>query len=79
MVNKFFSKMFIFIVRFYQLTFAYLLGGSCRFNPSCSNYSIEAIKIHGPFRGAVLSIKRIFRCHPFGGSGDDPVPPKEKK
>lgn len=49
----------------------------CRFKPTCSNYFLEAVKIHGPYRGSWLGICRIFRCHPWGGSGYDPVPPKK--
>ena len=51
-----------------------LLGSNCRYNPSCSTYSIEALKKHGLMKGGKLSIKRILSCHPFGKSGHDPVP-----
>ncbi|MCB1130309.1 MAG: membrane protein insertion efficiency factor YidD [Verrucomicrobiae bacterium] len=50
-------------------------GAGCRFTPSCSNYFLQAVEIHGPWRGSWLGICRIFRCHPWGGSGYDPVPP----
>jgi len=49
--------------------------GGCRFQPSCSNYFLQAIDAHGPWKGAWLGIRRIFRCHPWGGHGYDPVPP----
>jgi hypothetical protein len=62
------------LIRIYQRTLRHLIGGSCRFTPSCSNYGIEAIRRHGAFKGGWLTIRRIGRCHPFGGSGDDPVP-----
>lgn len=51
----------------------------CRFTPSCSAYSLEAIWVHGPFRGLWLGMKRLFRCHPWGGEGHDPVPTKRQK
>ncbi|NBV64558.1 MAG: membrane protein insertion efficiency factor YidD, partial [Planctomycetes bacterium] len=50
------------------------LGGRCRFAPSCSHYSIEAFQRHGTLRGLWLTLWRVGRCHPWGGSGDDPVP-----
>lgn len=52
---------------------------SCRHVPTCSEYAVQAIKIHGPFRGFVLTAKRISRCHPWGTHGYDPVPPKKEK
>jgi uncharacterized protein len=59
----------------YQLLIAPLLLPSCRFEPSCSHYAQEAITEHGARRGIVLTLKRLARCHPWGGSGYDPVPP----
>ena len=50
-------------------------GGSCRFQPSCSNYFLQAVERHGSLKGSWLGIRRILRCHPWGGSGYDPVPP----
>ncbi|BDS07297.1 putative membrane protein insertion efficiency factor [Oceaniferula spumae] len=70
-------------IRFYQKFLNPVLkaiGGpnsGCRFHPTCSNYYLEAVKIHGPYRGSWLGICRIFRCHPWGGCGEDPVPPKK--
>jgi putative membrane protein insertion efficiency factor len=61
-------------IRLYQWTIAPLLGVNCRFAPSCSAYAIEAIETHRPMRGAWLGLRRILRCHPWGGSGYDPVP-----
>ncbi|MGJ8675955.1 MAG: membrane protein insertion efficiency factor YidD [Akkermansiaceae bacterium] len=52
-------------------------NSGCRFHPSCSNYFLQAVQIHGPFRGSWLGICRIFRCHPWGSCGEDPVPPKK--
>lgn len=65
---------FILLVRLYQLVLSPLLPASCRFMPTCSTYMVEALKTYGLFRGLYLGIKRIGRCHPFGGSGYDPVP-----
>ena len=69
----------IFFVRCYQVTLSPLMGGACRFEPTCSNYMIEALKIHGAFKGTMLGLWRILRCHPFGAHGYDPVPPAKKK
>ena len=62
------------LFRLYQLTLSPLLGPSCRFSPSCSHYGIEALKRHGLLAGLWLTAHRIGRCHPWGGSGHDPVP-----
>ena len=61
-------------IRLYQLVLSPLLGQNCRFTPSCSAYAIGAIEAHGAGRGIVLALRRILRCHPWGGSGYDPVP-----
>jgi len=53
-----------------------IFGRQCRFTPTCSNYSKEAIEKHGPLRGLILTVKRLFRCHPWSKSGHDPVPEK---
>ncbi|MCS6772095.1 MAG: membrane protein insertion efficiency factor YidD [Kiritimatiellae bacterium] len=62
------------MIRLYQWTLSPLLGGACRFHPSCSNYAIDAIHLHGVLRGSWLTIKRLARCHPFHPGGIDPVP-----
>ena len=62
------------ILRLYQVSLSPLLGPSCRFEPSCSQYAIEAIERYGTFRGLWLALRRIGRCHPLGGYGYDPVP-----
>lgn len=67
-------RIFILPIRFYQLCISPMLPDSCRFVPTCSQYAIEAIMKHGIFRGSYLAIRRILRCHPWGGSGYDPVP-----
>ena len=61
-------------IRFYQLCISPLLGPSCRFTPTCSEYARQAIIKHGPVKGLWLAIRRLLRCHPWGGSGYDPVP-----
>lgn len=61
------------MVRFYQLFISPLSPPSCRYQPTCSHYMIEAIRKHGPIKGTWMGIKRISRCHPWGGSGYDPV------
>ncbi len=65
---------FIFLVRIYQYLISPLTPASCRYSPTCSRYTVEALKKHGLFKGGKLAIKRIFSCHPWGGSGYDPVP-----
>jgi putative membrane protein insertion efficiency factor len=65
-------------VYFYRTVISPLTPPSCRYTPTCSQYTIEALKIHGPFKGLYLSAKRILSCHPWGGSGYDPVPEVEK-
>lgn len=66
------------IVRGYQYLLSPLLPKSCRYQPTCSSYAIEALKVHGLWKGGLLAVKRITSCHPWGGSGYDPVPPKKK-
>ena len=61
-------------IRLYQWLISPLLGPNCRFTPSCSHYAIAAIERHGAGRGGWLALRRIMRCHPWGGSGYDPVP-----
>ncbi|HXD78525.1 MAG TPA: membrane protein insertion efficiency factor YidD [Puia sp.] len=64
----------ICLIRIYQWVLSPLLGPKCRFTPSCSNYAIEALRKHGPFKGLWLAVRRFSRCHPWGGHGVDPVP-----
>ena len=64
----------IVLVRFYQLCISPLKPPTCRFTPTCSSYAIQALRKHGPIRGLYLTIRRLLRCHPWGGSGYDPVP-----
>ena len=62
------------MIRGYQLLLAPVLPPSCRYYPSCSHYAAEAIERHGPLRGSLMAVRRLLRCHPWGGSGYDPVP-----
>jgi len=73
-MKKLLSKFLILLIRVYQYTLSPYIGRSCRYTPTCSVYSIEAIKKHGPFKGGWLATKRIVSCNPWGGSGYDPVP-----
>ena len=72
--RKILSNILIAPIRFYQIAISPMLPPACRYTPTCSAYAIEAIRRHGPLRGTLLAIKRILRCHPWGGSGYDPVP-----
>jgi uncharacterized protein len=67
---------FVLLVRFYQIAISPLLPSACRYTPTCSQYTIEALKTHGLFKGGWLSIRRIASCNPWGGRGYDPVPHK---
>jgi len=73
-ILKILSYPFILLIKIYQHIISPLLGPKCRFTPTCSQYSLEAFKKYGVFKGLWLSVKRISRCHPWGGSGYDPVP-----
>ncbi len=73
-MSKLIGRFFIFLIRIYQYTLSPYIGRSCRYTPTCSHYSVEAIKKYGPGRGGMMSVKRIASCNPWGGSGYDPVP-----
>ncbi len=72
------SYPFIGLIRFYQLAVSPYLGSNCRYTPTCSQYSIEALRTHGIIAGSFLAVRRILSCHPWGGSGYDPVPTREE-
>lgn len=72
------NNLFILIVKFYRYVISPHTQRSCRYTPSCSEYAIESLQVHGPFKGGYLAIKRILRCNPWGGHGYDPVPDKKK-
>ena len=73
-MKDFFSLIFIIPIKIYQILISPLLGPSCRFTPTCSQYTIEAIQKYCPLKGGWLGFRRILRCHPWGGCGHDPVP-----
>ena len=73
-VSELLAETLILPIRFYQRCISPLTPPSCRFPPTCSQYAIEALRKHGPLRGTWLAVRRILRCHPWGGSGYDPVP-----
>jgi uncharacterized protein len=75
-INQIFIAPFVFLIRVYQICISPFTPKTCRFEPTCSSYYVEALKIHGFFYGNYLGIKRILSCHPWGKSGYDPVPNK---
>lgn len=68
----------IALIRAYRVTLGGVLGGQCRFHPTCSNYAEEAIRVHGALRGSLLAVWRVARCGPFTRPGLDPVPPSRR-
>ncbi|WP_338733207.1 membrane protein insertion efficiency factor YidD [Mangrovimonas cancribranchiae] len=78
-MRRFVIAPFIFLVKFYQNAISPFFPATCRYQPTCSHYTIEALEKHGLWRGGKLALKRIFSCHPWGGSGYDPVPDKADK
>ena len=77
-MNKLLRRLAILPIRIYQKIISPLLPGVCRYRPTCSEYMAEAIQTHGIVKGLYLGTRRLLRSHPWGGSGYDPVPPKEK-
>ena len=73
-MSKLINFIFILPIKIYQLVLSPLIRPSCRFNPTCSHYAIQAISKYGALKGLYLVLKRIIRCHPWGESGNDPVP-----
>jgi putative membrane protein insertion efficiency factor len=76
---KILAYLLIFPIKCYQWFISPLLGKNCRFEPTCSNYMIQALKEWGIFKGSWLGLKRISRCHPWGSFGDDPVPKRKNR
>lgn len=68
------SAPFIALIHLYRWTLSPIVGGQCRYEPTCSRYALEAYRTHGPIRGTVLTVRRLLRCHPFVRGGYDPVP-----
>jgi putative membrane protein insertion efficiency factor len=79
MLKKILIAPFVFLIRIYQVAISPLFPPACRFLPTCSQYSIEALQKHGLIKGSWLSIKRITSCNPYGRSGYDPVPEIKNK
>ncbi len=73
------KKILIAFIRFYQVAISVHTPASCKYDPTCSNYAIQAIQIHGALKGTGLAVWRILRCNPFSKGGYDPVPPKKEK
>jgi len=76
MLERVLSAVLLRLIGIYQYLLSPWLGNACRYWPTCSEYALEAIEIHGAWRGSVLAAKRIGRCHPYGRGGVDPVPPR---
>jgi len=77
-MKKFLTYPFIFLIRIYQRAISPLFPSACRYTPTCSHYTVEALQKHGLWKGSKLAVKRIGSCHPWGGSGYDPVPNTEQ-
>ncbi|KPQ40554.1 MAG: membrane protein insertion efficiency factor YidD [Phormidium sp. OSCR] len=77
MLNAIAKKVFLTLIRAYRLLISPWTLPSCRFHPTCSTYAVEAIERFGPWRGGLLALRRLLRCHPFHPGGYDPVPPNE--
>ena len=79
MLNKIITVPLLILIRAYQLIISPILVSNCRFTPTCSEYAMESLKSHGLIKGLFLTIKRIGKCHPWGGHGYDPTPTKIEK
>ena len=73
-IQRALTTVLIYPIRLYQRYISPLTPPACRFTPTCSQYAVEALQKHGPIKGLYLAVRRILRCHPWGGSGYDPVP-----
>ena len=74
-LRRMLGRLLILLVKFYQYFISPMLPPSCRYEPTCSAYMIEAIQVHGPLKGLYLGVRRVLRCHPLREGGYDPVPP----
>lgn len=77
LVSRALAMPLLVLVRIYQWTLSPVMGGQCRYWPTCSHYAAEALQAHGGIRGGWMAAKRLLRCHPFSRGGYDPVPPAE--
>ncbi|MBG37924.1 MAG: membrane protein insertion efficiency factor YidD [Flavobacteriales bacterium] len=73
-MSKFLSSLLLFMIYLYQKFISPMMPASCRYTPTCSQYSKESIIKYGPFKGTYIAFKRVIKCHPWGGSGYDPIP-----
>jgi len=73
-MRKIIISPFVLLIKIYQIIISPVIGSNCRFNPTCSNYAVESLKKHGLIIGLYYSIMRISKCHPWGKTGNDPVP-----
>lgn len=73
-ISRTMARLLILPIRFYQKFISPLTPPSCRYTPTCSQYAVEALRKHGPIKGMYLAVRRLLRCHPWGGHGYDPVP-----
>jgi putative membrane protein insertion efficiency factor len=78
-MKKLLTYPFLLLIKIYQTVISPFTPATCRFQPTCSHYAKEALEKHGFWKGGALAMKRIFSCHPWGGSGYDPVPEKGNK
>lgn len=76
LLKKIFSLPILLIINIYRYLLSPVFPASCRYNPTCSAYFKESVEIWGPMKGTILGLRRISRCHPWGGFGEDPVPKK---
>ena len=74
MIRRLLTALLLLPIYFYQRCISPLMPPSCRFTPTCSEYAVQALRKHGPLKGLYLTVRRLLRCHPWGGSGYDPVP-----
>ena len=79
MLRPIITKILLGLIKLYQTLISPLTPSTCRFQPTCSHYAKEAIVVHGARKGSVLALRRLLKCHPWGKSGYDPVPPKNNK
>ncbi len=78
-IGRLFNIVPILLIRFYQLFLSPLLGPSCKYQPTCSSYALEAFRLHNFIYASWLTVTRVLRCNPFSNGGYDPVPPKKKR